>query len=111
MNAEIAFLGTFGILSVIILFYILARLSNRLGSVQKMPAIYRYYYIALFFLVIGYITQMLMIRISFTPENFPNWITSPWFLLFAHHLPLTIGVSIGLVITWCYWSWLIIKEE
>ena len=111
MSIEISLLGTFGTLSVIFLVYILARLSERLGSVQKMPSSYRYYYLALFFLAISYIIQVFMARVSFTPENFPNWLSSPWFLLLGHHLPLTIGVSIGLVITWRYWSWLTIKDK
>ena len=111
MNIDIPLLGTLGILSVIFLFYILARLSERLGAVQKMPSKYRYYYVAVVFLAVAYLTQLLVSRAISAPEKFPNWLTSSWFALLAHHLPLTIGVSIGLVITWHYWSWLITQHQ
>jgi hypothetical protein len=107
LNIDISFLGTLGTLSVIFLFYIFARLSERLGSVEKMEPLYRYYYLAIFFLVIGYITQLLMLNISSAPENFPIWLSSPWVSLLAHYLPLAVGVTIGLIVTWRYWSWLV----
>lgn len=107
MSVDVTFLGTFGTLSVILLFFILARLSERLGSVERMSPIYRYYYVAIFFLVIGYITHLLAARVILIPKSFSEWLTSPWFLLLAYHLPLAIGVTIGLIITWRYWSWLV----
>lgn len=87
-------------------FYILARLSERLGSVERMAAIYRYYYVALVFLAVGYIAQLLVARVNFTPATFPTWLLSPWFTLLAHDIPLAAGVTIGIGVTWRYWSWL-----
>lgn len=106
MTIEISYLGILGTSSIIFLFYILARLSHRLGSVQKMPPIYRYYYVASIFGVIGCVTQLLVARAN----SAPLWWTSPWFLFVAYHLPLIIGVSLSLVITWRYWSWLITEQ-
>lgn len=111
MSSQVSILGTFGTLSIIILIYILARLSERLGSVQKMSPRYRYYYVALLFLAIGYGTHILVARVSFTPQDFPAWLVSPWFLLLAYYLPLAVGVSIGLAITWLYWSWLVTERH
>ena len=107
MTIDISFLGALGTLSIIFLFYIFARLSERLGSVEKMAPLYRYYYVAIFFLAIGYFTQLLMVNVYSAPENFPAWVTSSWFPLLGHHVPLAIGVTIGLVVTWRYWSWLV----
>jgi hypothetical protein len=90
-----------------VLFYILARLSERLGSVEKMAPIYRYYYVALVFLAIAYIAHLVVARVSFTPATFPTWLFSPWFVLLTHHLPFAVGVTIGIVVTWRYWSWLL----
>lgn len=111
MNIDMPLLGTLGILSVIFLFYTLARLSERLGAVQKMSLRYRYYYVAIAFLAVAYLTQLLVSRAISAPEKFPNWLTSLWFVLLAHHLPLTVGVSIGMVVTWHYWSWLVAKHQ
>ena len=107
----IAILGTFGTLSLIVLFYILAKLSEKFGSVIKMTPLYRYYYLAIGFLVIVYFTNWLVITASLTPETTPAWFTAPWFLFLAFHLPRAIGVTISLVVTWRYWSWLILERN
>jgi len=110
LNIDMSFWGTMGTFSVIILFFVLARLSERLGSVEKMSPHYRYYYAALLLWVIGYITHLLVTQTSSTPKIFPAWLIAPWFLLFAYYLPLALGTTIGLVVTWHYWSWLV-KES
>jgi len=105
------FLGTLGTLSILFLFYIFARLSERFGAVTKMPPFYRYYYVALVFLTVGAIAHILVVRAHWAYKQPPDWLMSPWFLVLAHFLPLTIGVTIGLVITWRYWSWLVSKRN
>jgi len=105
------YLGTIGPLSVIYLFYILARLSERLGSVQKMTPAYRYYYVAICFMGVGFISQLIIIQVSLMPQNFSQWLSSPLFLLLTYHLPMAVGVTLGLIITWKYWSWLITDQD
>ena len=104
---ELSFFGTLGTFSVIILFHILARLSERLGSVEKMAPLYRYYYLALLVWAIGSVTHLLMVRANLTPKDFPSWLFSAWFLLVAYYLPLAIGATISVYVTWQYWSWLV----
>lgn len=107
----ITILGTFGTLSIIVLFYILARLSERFGSVIKMPPIYRYFYLAILLVLISYMANLLVTTTIITPGDSPIWVTAPWFLLLAYHLPMAIGLTIGLIITWRYWSWLITERN
>jgi hypothetical protein len=104
-------LGALGTLSILLVLYILAKLSERFGSVIKMRPQYRYYYLALIFLFIGWLAQLLVLAAGLTPANIQNWLNSPWFLLMAYYVPLTIGVTIGLVITWRYWSWLVAEHN
>jgi len=104
-------LGALGTLSVLILFYILAKLSERFGAVIKMRPRYRYYYLALVFLLIGWIAQLLVMAVNLMPANIQDLFNSTSFLLLAYYLPLTIGVTIGLVITWRYWSWLVTERN
>lgn len=104
-------MGALGTLSILLILYILAKLSERFGSVIKMRPRYRYYYLALLFLFIGWVAQLLVWAAALTPANMQNWLNSPWFLLLAYYLPLTIGVTIGLVITWRYWSWLVAERN
>ena len=107
----ISILGTFGTLSIILLFYILAKLSERFGSVIKMPPIYRFYYWAIPILGVVYVTNLLVVRTIIIPENSWAWLAAPWFLLLAYHLPMAFGVTIGLIVTWRYWSWLITERN
>ena len=104
-------MGTVGTLSVIALFYILAKLSEKFGSVIKMAPIYRYYYLAILLLCLSYIVQLILVRVTLTAEYFPAWLTAPWFLLLTYYLPRAIGVTIALIITWRYWSWLITERN
>lgn len=104
-------LGTLGTLSVLILFYILAKLSERFGSVIKMRPQYRYYYVALVLLLIGWIAQLLVMAADLMPANVQTWLLSSWFVLLVYYVPVTIGVTIGLVITWRYWSWLVMERN
>ena len=103
-------LGTVGTISLVILFFVLAKLSERFGSVVRMSPLYRYYYLSLFLVLIGASVQVLAFRAE-TVTSIPAWITAPWFLLLAHHLPLAIAVSIGIYVTWHYWSWLITERN
>ena len=97
-----AYLSTLGILSVIYLFFVLARLSERLGSVEKMTPRYRFYYVAIAFLTVGLFSYLAAIQIGDTGLPWMSWIP-----LLTYHLPLAMGVTIGLVVTWRYWSWLL----
>jgi hypothetical protein len=49
--------------------------------------------------------------VNLMPANIQDWFSSSWFLLLAYYLPVTIGVTIGLVITWRYWSWLVAERN
>lgn len=111
MTAIFSILSILGTGSLIVLFYVLAKLSERFGAVIKMPPIFRYYYIALIFLAIGAITQFIVAIATLTPKNTSSWLVSSWFLLLAYHLPLAIGLTTGLVITWRYWSWLVTEHN
>jgi len=98
-------LGTLGTLSIIVLLYVLAKLSERFGSVIKMPPIYRYYYWAAALVVMGLMTQLLMAVVD--PPTLLNHLSKPWLLLLVYDVPVSIGLTMSLVITWRYWRWLV----
>jgi uncharacterized membrane protein len=72
-----------------------------------MTPIYRFYYVAILFLAIGSISHLIIAQINSAPRDYPEWLNSSWFTLLAYYLPLAIGATIGLIVTWRYWSWLI----
>jgi hypothetical protein len=104
------FLGTVGTLSIIILFFVLARLSERFGAVVRMRPLYRHYYLALGLTLISASVQILAASAKSTTSNIPGWVTAPWFILMAYHIPLVIALTIGVYVTWHYWSWLITER-
>lgn len=107
----ISLLGTTNILAILILFYILARLSEKFGAVIKMPPLYRYYYMAALPILIGFGMQLYTAVAKSASTNTPKWLTEPWILLVVYYLPLSIGVTIGLFVTWRYWRWLITERN
>lgn len=76
-----------------------------------MAPIFRYYYVGLVFLAISLITHFVVVYVLLALEKTPGWVNSSLFLLLAYHLPLAIGLSLGLVITWRYWSWLVTEQN
>ena len=101
----VSLLGILDTLSIIVLLYVLAKLSERFGSVIKMPPIYRYYYWAAALVVMGLITQLLTAVVD--PPVLLNNLSKPWLLLFLYDVPVSIGLTMSLVITWRYWRWLV----
>lgn len=105
-------LGTVGTISLVILFFVLAKLSERFGSVIRMRPLYRYYYLALLLALISATAHILVVRAeTAAATDIPSWATAPWFSLLAYHLPLAMAVTIGIYVTWHYWSWLITERN
>ena len=73
---------------------VIGLLSQRLGAVTKMPPYYR-----LFFVAAGLLGGSTVIRLL--SVGGPNEALS---LLYA--LTFALGVTMGLVVAWRYWSWL-----
>ena len=105
----VSLLGTLGTVSIIILFYVLAKLSEKFGSVIKMPPIYRYYYGAVALVAIGIVAQLLTAVVD--PPLLLNNLSKPELLLLVHHVPVSLGLTISLVITWRYWRWLVTENN
>ena len=76
-----------------------------------MRPMYHYYYYSFIPLIISSIAQLLAARAQLIYINTPNLFTTVWFVLLVYHLPLATAVTIGLVITWRYWSWLVTERN
>jgi len=98
-------------LAIVILFHILAKLSRRFGSVLQMNAVYKWYYLAEGLGIIAVLAHLWQASAILSSPSAPSVALSPAFILFLHHLPMAAAVTIGLVVTWKYWRWLIIEEE
>lgn len=92
----------------------MAKVSERFGSVLRMPPIYRWFYIAEFFAAIAALAHLMQASIylaTMTPQetNSPN--DSLDIVATFHLIPLAISVTIGLLVAWKYWGWLITDRK
>lgn len=95
-------------LSLVIVFHILAKLSKQFGSVLKMPDYYKGYYLAEALGSIAFLMHLWQASLFLSP---PPSAEPIWAILGLYHLPLALALTIALVITWKYWSWLFIEKE
>lgn len=93
------------------LFHILAKLSEKFGSVLKMPPLYKLYYLAEGLAAVAALTHLIQASWTLTASNDFLQTTGVAVSLFLYHLPLTVALTIGLVVTWKYWSWLITERK
>lgn len=106
-----AILGSVGLLSLIYGLVILAQFGRKLGAVTKMKPFYKGYYIAACCLGLALLLRSIRATVFWAaPDTIPSVLNSPIFYLLLYHLPMAVGLSLGLVITWHYWSWLL-KER
>jgi uncharacterized membrane protein len=86
-----------GLAAVMVVLYILAALSRRLGAVTKMKPLYRGFYAAM---------MCLAIAIGAAVLRQPMMPSDPSIYLFLFYLPLLLSGIISLVVAYRYWGWL-----
>lgn len=111
MAAFFTVLSPLGTIAIIFLFFILARLSEKLGAVTRMPLYHRWFWVAIGFMGIALVSQFLRISVALTEQTSYGWLNNPLFYLATYHLPMAIGITIGLGVTWRYWSWLLTERD
>jgi len=111
MTAFFTLLSPTGTIAAIVVLYILARLSKKLGAVTRMAPYYRWYWVGMASLLVGLMSQFLRITVLLAGEAHYSWFNAAPFYLFTYHLPVALGVTIGLVVTWRYWSWLLREQD
>ena len=111
MAAFFTLLSPVSTISIIFLFFILARLSEKLGAVTRMPPYYRWFWVGVGFLGIALVSEFLQISVSLKGQTNHQLLNSPLFYLVTYQLPMAVGVTIGLAVTWRYWSWLLTERN
>jgi hypothetical protein len=106
-----AILASMALVSLLYALMILSRFGRKLGAVTKMRPFYRGYYLAVCLVGVALVVRLIRVTVFWAPvDAIPSVLNSPILYLLLYHLPLAIGLSLGLVITWHYWSWLL-KEQ
>jgi uncharacterized membrane protein len=92
--------------AVVITLVVLARLSQRLGDVTHARHYYRWYYVAACFVAVAILIQVM--------QDQPPLAASPNLTILGiilHDGFQALGLTIGLIITWYYWSWLLAERD
>jgi len=106
-----AILGSTGLAAVLYALAVLAQFGRKLGAVTKMRPYYRGYYVAIICVGLASITRLLRACVFWAEQPQPvPFLSEPLFQLLLYHLPLAIGLTASLVVTWHYWNWLL-KER
>lgn len=101
-------LGLVGQFAIGLALVVLAHLSQRLGHITHARPYFICHYIAA-----GLIWAGLLVRLYFImqgTESLRASSSSVLYILVTDGLP-AIGVTLGLVVTWFYWSWLLAERD
>jgi hypothetical protein len=91
---------------VIVTLVVLAQLSQRLGNVTHARPYYRWYYGAAVLLGFAKIVHIIVLQPPLAAS--PN-VTILGMVL--HDGFQALGLTIGLIVTWYYWSWLLAERD
>lgn len=106
-----AIVGSVGLISLLYALIILAQLGQKLGAVTKMRPLYRGYYVAVGLVGVALIVRFVRASVFWAPPaTIPPLLNDPRFYFVLYHLPLAVGMTLSLGITWHYWNWLL-KER
>jgi hypothetical protein len=107
----VSILGSMGLIAILYALFVLAQFGRKLGAVTKMTPYYQGYYAAAGCVALALVMRFIRASVFWAPpETIPSLLNNPLFYLILYHLPLALGLSTGLAITWRYWSWLL-KER
>jgi hypothetical protein len=101
--------GSLGAASAAFLLVILGVLSARLGAVLRLPPHYRWFYAAAALAAVACAASLAHAWLGADPAQ-AAWLATPAaeiLMLFLDHLPLAVGLTVGLAVGWRYWSWLL----
>lgn len=108
MSLLVSLLGLAGLCGVIVMLIILARLTQRWESVTHTHSRYRLFYVSAGLLCLSLTARLLRtIDMASDLDMAPFSAPTSWLYLSLYHLPLSIGVTISLVVSWRNWGWLL----
>lgn len=105
MANQLAALGFIAIASALL---IMGALSKRLGQVTKAAAYYRGFYVASACVLVGALARLIPAssKLAAPPDLHENIL---WVLLY-NGAP-ALGVTLGVIFAWRYWSWLLAERS
>lgn len=104
-------LGVGATLAVGLMLFILGLLSKRLGEVTHTRPYYRWLYGAAALTCIAAFFEFLYILSTFSEGSDTSLLYNKAFYVVTYVIPLAISLTIGAIVSWRYWSWLVIERD
>ena len=102
-----ALLGSLGLVALAYITFFLLTVNQKLGVMTKMKPYYRWLYLAAFFIVVALLIRFLRTSVFWAPQQAPQLLTSNLFYVALYYVPLSVGMTIILMVTVKYWGWLL----
>lgn len=100
--------GLLGLVSLNAALVLLGLLSKRMALATRTPAYYNGFYVATFFVSIGIVVRLINLTSVLAPKSDMQH-NIVWVLLY-NGAP-ALGVTLGVVFAWRYWSWLLAERS
>mgnify|MGYP003987973887 CR=1 FL=1 len=97
-----------GMTSMVVMLILLGLLSKRMGKVTKTPSYYIGFYVGSAFVFIG-----VVVRIATFADKVSNTASSDncISLVLLYNGAPALGITIGVIAAWRYWSWLLAERN
>lgn len=102
------FFNFIGMLSIFIVFIVMALLSKRLGIVTRTRPYYLGFYVAALLMGISILTRVMGSPADLNAETTLE--QDPTIILFYGVFP-AVSLTLGVIIAWRYWSWLFAERN
>lgn len=100
--------GLLGYLAMAIALIVLGRLSQRLGQVTHAKPLYLGHYFAATLVILGIVARFYFITIG---QSSPQAANQNLVYTLLNDGLTALGMTIGLIVTWHYWSWLLAERD
>jgi hypothetical protein len=103
-----AWLGLLGPISIIITLVVIGLLSKRLGNASRASRYYLGFYVAAALISISVAARSLNLLLGLVDADLIA--SDPTWILLYSGLP-ALGVTVGVIVAWRYWSWLLAERN
>lgn len=101
-------LGSIGFGSISLTLIILGVLSQRLGRVTNAPAYYLGFYLGGCMVGCGMLGRLIHIN---DPDSVTSTLQDSGMWVMVYNGFPAIGITLGLILAWRYWSWLLAERD
>ncbi|PJF29821.1 MAG: hypothetical protein CUN52_06420 [Phototrophicales bacterium] len=98
-------LAGFGMMAIAILLMVLGLLSRRLGRVTRSNRYYGIFFMATILMLIG-VGGRFWVFIHTDTNSYDNL----WWIMIYNGAP-ALGLTLGVIVAWHYWSWLLAERD